>query len=82
MVISADYCFWLVTLVENLGILDQKIFGIAIFSKGGNAAGLAFGFALIIIRRYEFNLVPLPLGWRLVVANIVYGRDMRKKQVR
>ena len=65
MVISAGLLF---SVAGNLGgevwsILDPTIFSIAIYSKGGNAAGLAFfGFALILVaRKYEFNRVPLLL---------------------
>ena len=84
MVISAGLLF---SLAGNLGgevwsILDPTIFSIAIYSKGGNAAGLAFfGFALIIIaRRYEFSLVPLLLwaGVLLLLISFIWTGHAQK----
>ena len=84
MVISAGL---LVSVAGNLGgevwsILDPTIFSIAIYSKGGNAAGLAFfGFALIIIaRRYEFSAVPLLLwvGVLLLLLSFIWTGHAQK----
>ena len=84
MVISAGL---LVSVAGNLGgevwsILDPTIFSIAIYSKGGHAAGLAFfGFALIIVaRRYEFSAVPLLLsvGVLLVLTSFIWTGHAQK----
>ncbi len=84
MVISAGLLF---SVAGNLGgevwsILDPTIFKIAIYSKGGNAAGLAFfGFALIIIaRRYEFSAVPLLLwvGVLLLLLSFIWTGHAQK----
>ena len=84
MVISAGLLF---SVAGNLGgdvwsILDPTIFSIAIYSKGGNAAGLAFvGFALILIaKRYEFKLVPLLLwaGVCLLLISFVWTGHAQK----
>ena len=84
MVISAGL---LVSVAGNLGgevwsILDPTIFSIAIYSKGGHAAGLAFfGFALIIVaRRYEFSAVPLLLsvGVLLVLTSFLWTGHAQK----
>ena len=84
MVISAGLLF---SVAGNLGgevwsILDPTIFSIAIYSKGGNAAGLAFfGFALIIIaRRYEFSAVPLLLwvGVLLLLISFIWTGHSQK----
>ena len=77
----------LVSVAGNLGgevwsILDPTIFSIAIYSKGGHAAGLAFfGFALIIVaRRYEFSAVPLLLsvGVLLVLTSFIWTGHAQK----
>ena len=84
MVISAGLLF---SVAGNLGgevwsILDPTIFSIAIYSKGGNAAGLAFfGFALIVIaRKYVFNLKPLFLwvGVLLLLISFVWTGHAQK----
>ena len=84
MVISAGL---LVSVAGNLGgevwsILDPTIFSIAIYSKGGHAAGSAFfGFALIIVaRRYEFSAVPLLLsvGVLLVLTSFIWTGHAQK----
>ena len=84
MVISAGLLF---SVAGNLGgevwsILDPTIFSIAIYSKGGNAAGLAFfGFALIVIaRKYVFNLEPLFLwvGFLLLLISFVWTGHAQK----
>ena len=84
MVISAGLLF---SVAGNLGgevwsILDPTIFSIAIYSKGGNAAGLAFfGFALIVIaRKYVFNLEPLFLwvGVLLLLISFVWTGHAQK----
>ena len=84
MVISAGL---LVSVAGNLGgevwsILDPTIFSIAIYSKGGHAAGLAFfGFALILVaRRYEFSAVPLLLsvGVLLVLTSFIWTGHAQK----
>ncbi len=84
MVISAGLLF---SVAGNLGgevwsILDPTIFKIAIYSKGGNAAGLAFfGFALIIIaRRYEFSALPLLLwvGVLLLLLSFIWTGHAQK----
>ena len=84
MVISAGLLF---SVAGNLGgevwsILDPTIFSIAIYSKGGHAAGLAFfGFALIIVaRRYEFSAVPLLLwvGVLLVLTSFIWTGHAQK----
>ena len=84
MVISAGLLF---SLAGNLGgevwsILDPTIFSIAIYSKGGNAAGLAFiGFALIkIAKRFEFSAVPLLLwvGVLLLLISFVWTGHSQK----
>ena len=84
MVISAGLLF---SVAGNLGgevwsILDPTIFSIAIYSKGGNAAGLAFfGFAFIIIaRRYEFSAVPLLLwvGVLLLLISFIWTGHAQK----
>ena len=84
MVISAGLLF---SVAGNLGgevwsILDPTIFSIAIYSKGGNAAGLAFfGFVLIIIaRRYEFSAVPLLLwvGVLLLLISFIWTGHAQK----
>ena len=84
MVFSAGLLF---SVAGNLGgevwsILDPTIFSIAIYSKGGHAAGLAFfGFALIIVaRRYEFSAVPLLLsvGVLLVLTSFIWTGHAQK----
>ena len=84
MVISAGLLF---SVAGNLGgevwsIFDPTIFSIAIYSKSGNAASLAFfGFALIVIaKRYEFNLVPLFLwvGVLLLLISFVWTGHSQK----
>jgi putative copper resistance protein D len=84
MVISAGLLF---SVAGNLGgevwsILDPTIFRIAIYSKGGNAAGLAFfGFALIVIaRKYVFKLEPLFLwvGVLLLLTSFVWTGHAQK----
>jgi putative copper resistance protein D len=84
MVISAGLLF---SVAGNLGgevwsIFDPTIFSIAIYSKSGNAAGLAFfGFALIVIaRRYEFNPVPLFIwvGVLLLLISFVWTGHAQK----
>ena len=74
MFISAGLLF---SVAGNLGgevwsILDPIIFSIAIYSKGGNAAGLAFlGFALVVIAiKYEFKFMP-PLLWAGVFSLLI-----------
>ena len=66
----------------KFGALDPTIFSIAIYSKGGHAAGLAFfGFALIIVaRRYEFSAVPLLLsvGVLLVLTSFIWTGHAQK----
>jgi putative copper resistance protein D len=84
MVISAGLLF---SVAGNLGgevwsILDPTIFSIAIYSKGGNAAGLAFfGFVLIIIaRRHEFSAAPLLLwvGVLLLLISFIWTGHAQK----
>ncbi len=84
MVFSAGLLF---SVAGNLGgevwsILDPTIFSIAVYSKGGNAAGLAFfGFALILIaRRYDFHRLPLLLwaGVLLLLISFVWTGHAQK----
>tara|TARA_X000000950_G_scaffold70283_1_gene87123 strand:+ start:1722 stop:2591 length:870 start_codon:yes stop_codon:yes gene_type:complete len=84
MVISAGLLF---SVAGNLGgefwsIVDPTIFSIAISSKGGNAACLAFlGFSFIVIgRKYEFSAVPMLVwvGVLLLVTSFIWTGHAQK----